>query len=229
MEREVVDASNQLTQHPGSVFRLPGWIAVQEDLSVDIAKINGLKTQLEQYLQTVPERQRPRFNSQALPRVSVIQVTRHLRWLPAPLPYHLCFSWIGNSSVTRKMTTAEALLHVRRGLDNPPEGVQPSQWRKLLESQEQSVLRVPENQEIVFRRRQSPHPRVELIAERGNTPYETFVATLPIFLYCPAGLDTRLPSVTNLSNLTETRRNPRRDKGRLIDLVPEINLYMRVR
>ncbi|WP_295467192.1 DNA replication terminus site-binding protein [uncultured Pseudomonas sp.] len=175
-------------QAPGTVSRLPGYIALSEPLMAEILAINACKhafsaaieqTRLE--LELAPEA-RPRIMRKALGGAfNTKQLIRKVHGFPDPVR-QLTFTWAGHTAGGERVTVAKvreqlktlALARADRehtALDRTPE------WQE-----HQALIRMADDDILVRHKKIAPHPRAMLwFGEESR--YDAMIhANLPVFV-----------------------------------------------
>lgn len=216
-------------QHPKTVFRLPGWIGVKRDLSIEIAAINTLKDELAASFLALEPTPRRVMARQALPQVALKQCYRHLvQWNPSP--QRIYFSWAGVTPSSVRISRQDFLAQLDVAEENRPPRFKLEDWQALIASHRQKVGQVPDNMPLVIRWRKAPHPRV-MAYDSGQISNAGRIvpANLPVFIVLNGD---SLPHTTPLEDFDLTshlRDQPRSDAALLATVIEGLHLYAKVK
>lgn len=206
-------------QHPGTVFRLPGLVLTQHDLTDEITLINNLKGRIREQMLQVPQNQRAKFAREALPGINLLQVYREIDFFKLPFDT-ASFTWAAHTTTNQRLDSGqmwERILQMEK-----PTGMSDETHQALREQQQKALS---QHAEVVIRRVKAPHPRVQL-KELGNPTVSGRIlpASLPVFaLHDPS---KSLPVVYPLETFQEGRsRKVRTDAGAHEPLIPSLNVY----
>ncbi|HQV79656.1 MAG TPA: DNA replication terminus site-binding protein [Agitococcus sp.] len=217
-------------QHPATAYRLSGWIAVNKDLSAEIAAINDKKDAFKRLMLSIPERERNKTTRQALPNVSVLQCYRHLvQWSPAP--ECLYFSWAGATPSSVHVSRADVEAQLQRALKNRPEQFNEQEWQGVIDLQRQQLADVPPDLPLIYRWRKAPHPRLMAYNKGQKSNAGRIVpANLPVFVVVED--ESQLPRVYGLDDFDiadHLRETPRADSALLSSVIEGLGLFAQVR
>jgi len=209
-------------QHPGTVWRLPGVVFLNEPIGEIIDSINQVKDALHLLIKLFPEGSRATITRPMMPGVSMLQVYRHIHFSDR-VPHRLSFTWAGHTTLTKTMRPDQAIAFLNERKSIVPADYDCEKWESIIEFQKKQINQPPMNAEIKLRRYLAPHPRLMLFYD-GNTAYDKmYHANLPIFVYAPNG--TKSFKVSHLTQYERAKRRGPRKGYRHVDLIEKLNMY----
>lgn len=205
-------------QHPGTVFRLPGLLLTQHDISPEIELLNTLKGRVREHMMLAPSTIRSRFAREALPGVNLLQVYREIDIFRMPFDA-VSFIWAGHTTASRRITTTDLWERIQQM--EKPAGMTNDEHQAMLRRQQDALS---QHAEVVIRRVKAPHPRIQF-KELGNPSVSGRIlpASIPVFALID---QSRRPIIHSLEDYTDHRtRKQRNDAGRHAPVIPSLNVY----
>lgn len=202
--------SRPAQQHPGSVFRLPGYIVVDQLQLDEIDAINALKLKLKASIkQRYPDsRARNVFHGRMFPGRIMLQVYRQIRTARSPL-VAVRFTWSPSTHAIATLTRSEAidLLHGR--LES---AVDSGRYRVALIKAIEVVDTLGASTEIIRERPRAPYPVATLVHTAGRNGVKKMIPlSLPLFI--GPGMDGGVTDVGDLAPYdAQVRRRARSDR-----------------
>ena len=212
-------------QHPGSVFRLPGYIVLDRLLLDEIDNINLIKRTLQAAIkQQCPNaRARNVFCGQAFPGRVMLQVYRQLYTARSALEA-VRFSWSPTTHASTHLTKGEALdLLVKRY----EAGVDTGDHHKALQIALEKVRAFGQSVDIIRERPRAPYPIASLIHTAGRRGVKRMVPlSLPVFIG-PGIAGDQVDVGTLAPHDTNRRRQRRSDRIESTPLFTPLHLRYR--
>jgi len=199
--------SRPVDQHPGSVWRVPGVVCVDKDLSNTVKKINAVKTELQTFIQTKHPSARARntFYRREFPGRVMLQVYRKIYVNQYPIE-KIRFTWSPYTESNVNLTRHEALeMLIKRqesGFDKANRN-----RSKALKMACEYVRENPHDTQYSIKKPRSPYP-IATIYESTAKP-KSLQLSLPLII----GPD----SVDDISELSTFNRFNRRSTPRSLD------------
>lgn len=226
-----VDAARRLhrapDQFPTTVFRLPGWVAVDADLRAMVGAVNLAKQQLRDSLKRVDSKRRAEVAAATLPGVSLLQAYRKIDYFDQT-PVRLLWSWAGHTTAHRRISAGEVARRIEEARSHRVTGVTAEEWQAQLDQDMQVLSAFVPSTPLLYRRAVAPHPRVMVYLRPGPKYAAMLHSSLPLFFRVNEGAN--LPVIEPLGSYDhDNRQKPRRDKRRLVPLIDRLNLYFPVK
>ncbi len=197
-------------QHPGSVYRLPGYIVLDRLLIDEIDEINLLKRNLqaEIKLQCPKARARNVFCGQTFPGRAMLQVYRQLYTARSAIEA-VRFSWSPGTHAVMHLTKAEALdLLVNRY----EASIDTGDHQKALQMAIEKVRALGQTVDIIRERPRAPYPIASLIHTAGRKGVKKIVPlSVPVFIG-PGIAGDQVDIGTLAPHDTNVRRQQRSDR-----------------
>ncbi len=210
-------------QFPKTVFRLPGWVAVNADLRSMVNVVNAAKQDLRRALKQIEPRQRPKVAAATLPGVSLLQAYRKIDVVDYT-PVRLLWSWAGHTTAHRRTSAGEVARLIEESRTHRVTGTSPEEWQAHLDRELQVLSAFVPSTPLLYRRTIAPHPRVMVYRQPGPQYAAMLHANLPLFFR--AETRDNLPNIDPLGPYDhDVRRKPRRDQRRLVPLIKRLDLY----
>lgn len=211
-------------QFPKTVFRLPGWIAVNADLQAMVNAVNAAKHDLRRALKAIDPRRRSQMATATLPGVSLLQAYRKIDFVDYT-PVRLLWSWAGHTTAHRRISAGEVAKLIEEARTHRVTGTSPEEWQTLLDRELQVLSAFVPSTPLLYRRTIAPHPRVMVYRQPGPHYAAMLHANLPLFFRAETRDD--LPDIDPLGPYDhDVRRKPRRDQRRLVPLIERLDLYL---
>jgi hypothetical protein len=168
-------------QHPGSVYRVPGYIVLDRLLLDEIDDINSLKRDLQASIkQRYPDaRARNVFHGRTFPGRIMLQVYRQIRTVRSPVEA-VRFTWSPGTHAVTHLTKGEAIALLRNRLEL---GVDIDDHRVALLTAIDRVSSLNKSAKIIRERPRAPYPVASLIHTAGRNGIKKMVPlSLPLFI-----------------------------------------------
>ncbi len=214
-------------QFPTTVFRLPGWVAVNADLRATVDTINAAKQHLRAVMRKIDQRRRAEIAAATLPGVSLLQAYRKIDFFDQT-PVRLLWSWAGHTTAHRRIRAGEVAKSIEDARRHRVTGMPPEEWQANLDRELQVLSAFVPSTPLLYRRTIAPHPRVMVYLQPGPRYAAMLHANLPLFFR--AEKDKKLPDIDPLGPYDhDVRQKPRRDRRRLIPLIERLDLYFPIK
>lgn len=208
-------------QHPSTVFRLPGWVALKASLEEEIAAINQKRDTFRALITELPPGSRAAYTREVLKGISKLQSYRHLFYLPTP-PRRLLFTWAGNTTAHSKTNVRAVLDRLEESRGHPPGHLSIAEWNYVIDMEWYRMATMKNDMELLYRKPVAPHPRMTSYPDEGSDHDHIYHANLPLLFTTPGPL----PEVERLPVYDSgRRRKKRRDHGRYNPVIDRIHLY----
>lgn len=210
-------------QHPATVARAPGWIALREGVIDQVRAINEAKDQLRLMIQSRPAGSRARLAREALPGVSLLQTYRHV-FAFADAPRQILFSWAGHTTASRHISRAHAVRMVDESRNHPPVHIEPEVWDDVVATEIRQISSIEPGSALALRRTIAPHPRAMLYFSDAPIHDATVHANVPLIVR--SGFEP--PVVKSLKRFEREQRSAlRSDRLPWVPVIDRIGLYAR--
>lgn len=209
----------------GSTKSMPAVLGVPYEMLDDVRAINDLREQLAMFLRETDKERTPEglpLSKYLLEKVDLRRFNRKMagrtfRVLDSR-PESISFTW-SQSRTTHKLSREEAIEVAARKINKTAKGNE----LKMLESEQSSLLNLPEGEILARVYSPAPQPKVNIVLAGQRIPVTT--AHLPLFF--PANENESLPVIVPLPEKWHQRVRLRRSDATLEDkpLCPILNIY----
>lgn len=168
-------------QHPGSVYRVPGYVVLDRLLLDEIDTINVLKRDLQSTIkQRYPDaRARNVFHSRVFPGRIMLQVYRQIYTARSPVEA-VRFSWSPGTHAVTHLTKGEAIELLQNRLEL---GIDVDDHRVALRTAIERVSSLGKSTQIIRERPRAPYPVASLVYTSGRKGIKKMVPlSLPLFV-----------------------------------------------
>ena len=175
--------SRPQTQHPGSVFRLPGYVLLNRLLLDEIDAVNRLKDELQESVKSryTTERSRNAFYRTEFPGRVMLQVYRHIYSVRSPVK-RVRFTWSPSTFATRTIAKGEAIKLLINRIESGVDATD-SDRQQALRIAIEKIHALPKTASVVIRKPRSPYPIATLFHTTGRNAIKKMIPlSTPIFI-----------------------------------------------